>query len=301
MNNIVTLRNVYGKEKAHCFINPLKQANGSNYPFVKRVRQVDASGDTEMILSEAEINSPDSNYFIKEDERIEIYDGKTFDLDNPLERNIWTCIKDSFLIAPERDSKDSKGNLLIDGGPKRYGQAEFYVERLGVESEKRIERIKLVTKAFTYIEQDSAKGRLTKTRLLGKSMRNAPDSDVQDYLYQRAEKDPMVVIDLYTGSDTALKLLLIDAKEQRVINLQSGVWMYGDVRLGTTDESILLFLKIPANKTIYEGITLETYPDLQKLSLKETVEEKAEDKAEEKVEDKAEEKVEKTEKKKSNK
>lgn len=47
MNNIVTLRNVYGKEKAHCFINPLKQANGSNYPFVKRVRQVDASGDTE--------------------------------------------------------------------------------------------------------------------------------------------------------------------------------------------------------------------------------------------------------------
>lgn len=77
--------------------------------------------------------------------------------------------------------------------------------------------------------------------------------------------------------------------------------MYGDVRLGTTDESILLFLKIPANKTIYEGITLETYPDLQKLSLKETVEEKAEDKAEEKVEDKAEEKVEKTEKKKSNK
>ena len=293
MNNIVTLRNVYGKEKAHCFINPLKQANGSNYPFVKRVRQVDASGDTEMILSEAEINSPDSNYFIKEDERIEIYDGKTFDLDNPLERNIWTCIKDSFLIAPERDSKDSKGNLLIDGGPKRYGQAEFYVERPGVESEKRIERMKLVTKAFTYIEQDSAKRRLTKTRLLGKSMRNAPDSDVQDYLYQRAEKDPMVVIDLYTGSDTALKLLLIDAKEQRVINLQSGVWMYGDVRLGTTDESILLFLKIPANKTIYEGITLETYPDLQKLSLKETVEEKAEDKAEEKVE--------KTEKKKSNK
>ena len=69
--------------------------------------------------------------------------------------------------------------------------------------------------------------------------------------------------------------------------------MYGDVRLGTTDESILLFLKIPANKTIYEGITLETYPDLQKLSLKETVEEKAEDKAEEKVE--------KTEKKESNK
>lgn len=267
MNNIVTLRNVYGKEKAHCFINPLKQANGLNYPFVKRVRQVDSTGDTEMILSEAEINNPESEFYIKEDERIEIYDGKTFNLDNQLEKNIWTCIKDSFLIAPERDARNSKGELLIDGGPKRYGQAEFYVERPGVESERRVEKMKAITKAYMYIEQDSPRGRLTKTRLLGKSMKNAPDSDVQDYLYQRAEKDAQVIIDLYTGSDTALKLLLIDAKDQRVINLQSGVWMYGDVRLGTTDESILLFLKIPANKTIYDGILLETYPEMQSQQL----------------------------------
>ena len=54
--------------------------------------------------------------------------------------------------------------------------------------------------------------------------------------------------------------------------------MYGDVRLGTTDESILLFLKISANKTIYDGILLETYPEMQsqKLSPKsEDSEEKA--------------------------
>lgn len=39
-----------------------------------------------------------------------------------------------------------------------------------------------------YIEGDTDQGRLTKVKLLGKSMRNAPSSDIQDYLYQRADK-----------------------------------------------------------------------------------------------------------------
>lgn len=261
MADIITLRNVYGKEKAPCYINPLKQKNGMNFPFVKRVR-VNADGQSEMILSETEMNSKDRDGFIAEDERIELHDGVTFDLNNLRERNLWECIKDSHLIAKERDAKDSKGNLLIDGGPKRYGVAEFYIERPGAESTKRISRIKLVTKAYTYIEQDSAQGRMTKVRLLGKSMRNAPDSDIQDYLYQRAEKNPDLIIDLYTGSDTALKLLLIDAKDKHVITNESGVWMYADTRLGVTDEAVILYLKNPQNITIYESIRNQTYPEM---------------------------------------
>ena len=178
------------------------------------------------------------------------------------------CIKDSYLIAPERNSRDSKGNLLIDGGPKRYGLAEFYVERPGVESAKRISRIKQVTKAYMYIEGDTDQGRLTKVKLLGKSMRNAPSSDIQDYLYQRADKNPELIIDLYTGSDTALKLLLIDAKDKKVIIHESGVWMYADTSLGVTDESVILYLKNPQNLNIYESIRNETYPDMAGVALK---------------------------------
>lgn len=262
MNNIVTLRNVYGKEKAHCFITPLKQPNGLPYPFVKRVRVTDSIGESEMILSEAELSSPESAYFIKEDELIELYDGRQFDLSNPLEKNLWTCIEKSVLIAPERSARDDKGSLLIDGGPRRYGLAEYYVERPGVESSRRVERIKLVTKAYTFIEQDSPNGCQTKVRLLGRPMKNSPDSDVRDYLYSRAEKDPNLIIDLYTGSDTALQLLLIDAKDARVINYQNGVWMYGDSRLGTTDETVILYFKNPMNKQIYEEIRDCTYPDM---------------------------------------
>ena len=256
----VTIRNVYGREKRY-FLQPCKQKNGTNFPFVKKVRYND-NGDSEMILSPNELNDPNRDYFIPEDMLIEIYGGKTFDMDNPYERNLWECIKDNPVIAPERDAKDDRGALLIDGTRERYGRADFYIEREGELSKRRVNRIQLVTKAYTYIENDSASGRLTKCKLLGKAMRNAPDTDIQDYLYSRAEKNPNEIIELYTGSDQALKLMLIDAKDKRVIANKSGIWMFSDTMLGATDEAIIMFLKNPANDGIFQEMKNLTYRDM---------------------------------------
>lgn len=261
-SNIITLRSVYGKVKTYYF-NPMRGKNGTYPPFVKRVR-VSADGrDTEMILSEQELNSDQRDFFIPEDLEIIVTDGTTFDLSNQYQKNIWECIKDSHLIAPERGAKDEHGNLLIDGDIRRYGLAEFYVERPGVESKKRVSRIKLVTKAYTFIEQDTSEHRKVICKLLGKSMRNAPDTDIQDYLYQKAEKDPNLIIDIYTSADQALKLLLIDGKQKNIIRTQSGVLMYSDTALGVTDEAAILFLKDPKNKAIYDSIVYEVFGDMK--------------------------------------
>lgn len=261
-SNIITLRSVYGKVKTYYF-NPMRGKNGTYPPFVKRVR-VSADGrDTEMILSEQELNSDQRDFFIPEDLEIIVTDGTTFDLSNQYQKNIWECIKDSHLIAPERGAKDEHGNLLIDGDIRRYGLAELYVERPGVESKKRVSRIKLVTKAYTFIEQDTSEHRKVICKLLGKSMRNAPDTDIQDYLYQKAEKDPNLIIDIYTSADQALKLLLIDGKQKNIIRTQSGVLMYSDTALGVTDEAAILFLKDPKNKTIYDSIVYEVFGDMK--------------------------------------
>ena len=226
-SNIITLRSVYGKVKTYYF-NPMRGKNGTYPPFVKRVR-VSADGrDTEMILSEQELNSDQRDFFI-----------------------------------PERGAKDEHGNLLIDGDIRRYGLAELYVERPGVESKKRVSRIKLVTKAYTFIEQDTSEHRKVICKLLGKSMRNAPDTDIQDYLYQKAEKDPNLIIDIYTSADQALKLLLIDGKQKNIIRTQSGVLMYSDTALGVTDEAAILFLKDPKNKAIYDSIVYEVFGDMK--------------------------------------
>ena len=260
----ITLKNVYGREKKY-YLQPMKQKNGTNFPFVKKVKY-NANGDSEMILSPDELNDPERDYFIPEDELIEVYSGRTFDLDDPYERNLWKCIESNPVIAPERTAKDKYGNYLIDGTQERYGRADFYIEREGEASKRRISRIQLVTKAYVFIENDSPAGRITKCKLLGKSMRNAPDTDVQDYLYNRAEKNPQEIIDLYTGSDQAIKLLIIDAKDKSIITNQSGIWMFSETMLGATDEAIIMYLKNPDNQNIFEAIKNLTYPEMVKKS-----------------------------------
>lgn len=254
----ITLRSPYKVKEYH--FQPLKGANGMNLPFVKKVRY-DHNGNSEMILSEAERNDPDSIYFIPEDMDIVVTEGTTFDLDNPYEANLWNAIKDSELIAPTRDSRDANGDLIIDGNRYRYGRAELYVDIPGEQSERSVKKRMLVTKAWMYIEQDSVDGRLTKCKLLGKNLKHAPSSDVQDYLYTEAEKNPEKIIDLYTNGDTALKLLCVDAKEKGVVKKVGGLYTYGESVLGATDEAMILFFKTAANKAILDLIKRETYPE----------------------------------------
>ena len=254
----ITLRSPYKVKEYH--FQPLKGANGMNLPFVKKVRY-DHNGNSEMILSEAERNDPDSVYFIPEDMDIVVTEGTTFDLDNPYEANLWNAIKDSELIAPTRDSRDANGDLIIDGNRYRYGRAELYVDIPGEQSERSVNKRMLITKAWTYIEGDSTDGRLTKCKLLGKNLKHAPSSDVQDYLYTEAEKNPEKIIDLYTNGDTALKLLCVDAKEKGVVKKVGGLYTYGESVLGATDDAMILFFKTAANKSILDLIKRETYPE----------------------------------------
>mgnify|MGYP003203990226 FL=1 len=263
MANTITLRSAFGKVKSVWF-NPVKDKNGMYPPFVKEVR-MNSNGESEMILSEKDLNDPERAGFIPADMEILVEDGTTFNLDNILERHKWEAIKNSELIVEERGARDEKGNLIIDGDKNRYGRAEFWVEKPGEESARRIKRIQLITKANNFIEQDSAEGRATKVKLLGKRMYNAPDSDIQDFLYQKAEANPNLIIDLYTGQDQQLRLLFIEATDKNIIKKVSGIFMYGDVRLGVNDEAVIFFFKDPANKQILDEIKIQTFPEYKPL------------------------------------
>ena len=106
-------------------------------------------------------------------------------------------------------------------------------------------------------------------------MRNAPDSDVQDYLYQKAEKSPNTIIELYTSSDSALRILFIDAREKNIIRKIDGVFMYESTILGMTDDAVIIYFKTPTNAKVLDSIKMETYPDfIQKIIPETVVEEK---------------------------
>ena len=224
-----------------------------------------------MILSELERNDPNRQYFVKETDVFTVVDGTTFDLANPRDKFIWEAIKHCSLIAPDYFAKDKNGNSLINGTPgwnsksPRFGIAELYVERPGVEANRRVNRKKLKHDAESYIYDDErgAEGRVLKARLLGHKMEHMPDADVTDYLLQVAEKDPEKIINLYTGGDTAVRLLFIEARDKHIINYKNKLYIYADnVVLGASDEAAILYLKDPRNANVYKLIKQDTYPDL---------------------------------------
>ena len=267
----IVLRSVRGKVGNIIKIQPCKNPETSEY--ADCVKRVDSNGD--MILSESERNDPNRIHFIKETDVFDIVDGTTFDLENVRQRFIWEAIKYCPLIAPDYYAKDKNGNSLINGTPgwnsktPRYGIAELYVERPGVEANRRVSRKKIKHDAESYIYGDDRgyDGRVLKARLLGHRMEGMADADVTDYLLQVADRDPEKIINLYTGGDTAVRLLFIEARDKNIILYKNKLYTYADnVVLGATDDAAILFLKDPKNANVYKLIKQDTYPELMEKS-----------------------------------
>ena len=244
-SNKIILRSIRGKVGNIIYINPCRDPKTGRYPDC--VKKVDVNDD--MILSERELNDPKRPFFIKETAIFKIVDGTTYDLDDEYDKNVWEAIKHCPLIAPDYYSKDSKGNSLIHGTMDlkdinaRYGVAELYVEMPGVEANRRVSRKKLQHDAESYIYNDprGPEGRVLMARLLGHRMDSMPDADVTDYLLQIAEKDPEKIINLYTGGDTSIRLLFIEARDKHVILYKNKLYYYADnVVLGASDEAAIL-------------------------------------------------------------
>lgn len=255
----IVLRSVFGKVGMKYYIQPCRDKNG-NWP--ECVKQVDSFGN--MIVSDAERNS--GKPFIKVTETFTIEDGKTFDLTDPWDKARWEAIRNCPMIADFRGQRDAKGNLIIDGDSKRYGRAELYIERPGVEVQKKISKRQKIHDAESYIFDDpnGAEGRLKVARILGKHMSHASDSDIKDYLLEIASRDPDKIIKLYTGEDLELRTLFLDARDKGVIRSVSGIYVYGDgISLGGTIDVVISWMRDPRNKKMLESIKRDTYPDLE--------------------------------------
>ena len=264
-SNIIVLRSVYGKVVKY-YIQPCKDPKTGRFPDC--VKPVDSHGDIR--LSDKEKNEEGvTKHFIKETDTFVIEDGTAFNLDDMYQAAEWEAIKNSTLIAPSRTAKDSKGNLLIDGTVgkttnPRYGIAELYVDRPGLQAQQRVSKKKLYRDALNYILDDERgyEGRLLRAELLGRVMKNQPDTDVTDFLCQVAEKDPQKIIDLYTGDDMNLRYLFLTAKNKKVITYKHKAYNYGENIIAATDEAVITWMKQPRNAKMLEMIRKETFPEM---------------------------------------
>lgn len=263
----IILRSVYEKANLVYYIQPCKDKHGHFPSCIKRVNK-----DGDMIMSDTERNdfSEGKAVFWPENHFFTITSGKVYNLEDAHDKAEWEAIKNCPLIAKSRDERDENGNFVIDGpkstvkNPARYGVAELYIDRPGLETNKKVKRKQLVHKACSYIYDDErgADGQLNMARLLGKNMSNQTNADVIDYLISVAEKDPKKIIDLYTGGDTSIRLLFIEAKEKKIIYIKDKVYLYGDnIALGATDDAVIAWMKEPRNLKILELIKKDTYPE----------------------------------------
>lgn len=269
-SNIVVLRSVFGKVGQKYYIQPQRDSRGR---YADCVRRVNSDGDIILTPAEIEKESKGLAAYIPVDKLFVIEDGKTFNLDDVYERAEWEAIKNCDLIAPDRFAKNENGDYLIDGtvDPRskrpRYGTAELYVDRPGVDSQRRVTRRKLIVEASNHIMNDERgyEGRLLTARVLGRDMKNQPNADVEDYLLSIAEKTPEKIIDCYTGGDMKLRILFIEAREKGVIVKKQGVFVYGEdgkVILGATDDAVIEWMKASKNAKTLALIRKDTYPDM---------------------------------------
>lgn len=269
-SNVVVLRSVFGKVGQKYYIQPQRDKNG-RYPAC--VKRVDSQGDIILTQDELQKESKGEAAYIREDQLFVIEDGKTFDLNDVYEAAEWEAIKNCELIAPDRFAKNDKGEYLIDGtiDPKskrpRYGTAELYVDRPGLESQRRVTRRKLIVEASNYIMNDERgyEGRLLVAKVLGRDMKNQPNADVEDFLLSIAEKTPEKIIGAYTGGDIQLRMLFIEAREKNVIYKKNGLYLYGEegqVTLGATDSAVVEWMKIQKNQKTLALIRKDTYPEM---------------------------------------
>ena len=268
-SNIITIRSAWGKVGQTYYIQPQRDPTTGRFPDC--VKRVNSQGDIILTPEEIDKEAKGLAAYIREDKIFKIQDGTTLNLDDIWEAAEWEAIKNCELIAPDRFAKNDKGDYLIDGttDPRnpnpRYGAAELYIEKPGVDSERRVTKKKLQIQAANFILNDERgyDGRLIMCRLFGRNMSNQPNSDVEDFLLSIAEKTPEEIISFYTGGDMNLRYLLMEARENKVIKKKNGLYIYGeDTILGANDDAALDWMKNPKNSKILAMLRKDTYPEM---------------------------------------
>lgn len=271
-SKIIQLKSVYTKTQGQDFrITPCKNPKTHQYPDC--VRPVDVNG--QMILSESDKDRQSKGeVFIPEDRIFVIKHGTTFNLDIPAEKAAWEAIQFSSFIAQRRDERDNKGNYKIDGEKPhldnrgnpvgRYGIADLYIDHPGEAAKSRNDFRKLKNQAENLILNDDLAHRVLICKLLEKDMSHSHPSDVEDYLMTLAGNQPQKVIELYTGTTTNIRLLLLKALEDHIVNRRGGLLIYADdVVLGGSMDAAVSFLANPMNLQVKNLIQRETFPELE--------------------------------------
>jgi len=183
----------------------------------------------------------------RENTRIVLQEGLTFNLTNEVDRTNWMWVK---------ECKDVLAMSLQDA---QSSKALFYVHIEGRESEISNKKTELQFKAMTLVMEDPTTNYVNRALLLGMDMEHERPSTIKEFLLEKAKDKPTEIIRVYEGNTMKLHLLYLMAKKANQITVGSdNVIKYKEHILGMSDDSAVAYLQ--SNKEILGLIERDVNP-----------------------------------------
>lgn len=234
----ITLRSVFSKEQK-VIVDPLWDSQRQWYKGMDR-------------LSDDQKKKMD--FFADENSTAVLQNGKSFDLDDKVGKMQWDWIQWCPVIAEDFAACQKSPRAL------------FYIDNEEREAQKDLSEAETILKAMNYIQTDKPSNYKTRVRLLGLNMDEDPELTIKNYLMKMAQKFDSAhkIIDVYENNELGVQLLFLQARDKNIIQQKNGAFLFGQTVLGISEDSVLEYLKDPANRSVVDQISKETNPEQYK-------------------------------------
>lgn len=230
-NQIIVLRGVY---KTKHTVMPAKNTQTNWFEGVPRLSDEEKKG---------------LNYFTTPESRLELYDGREFDLTKEVDRKNWEWVKHTKEVVESFEAAQMSKVAM------------FYVHIEGREAAKENKAITLKFEAMQFVFNDSPTNYENRALILGTDMKGEEPGVIKRFLLDIAENEPQRLLLAYKSKSLAIQLLYLKAKNKNKIIEDNGVIKYGIQILGMSDESSIAFLQNPENKDLIEMLERDVNPD----------------------------------------
>lgn len=226
LDSRIVLRAVYGKQQGHIKIRPaLDQQLGRVFTGQNPM------SDDEKRKAPLVIDSQTS---------YTLYDGITFDKQDPIHMTHWKWISSHPYVAKDFDSAQNSPNAF------------FYIEDIEADLDKKASRREKIYEALKLIKESSQDKKAEICRLLGTPVEHWAPKQITDFLEDNAMSNPDRIIITYGDKNYKVRLFIYKCIDKKLITLQSGVYKYNDISLGLSEAQCIEWLKAPENAKFVE-------------------------------------------------
>jgi hypothetical protein len=224
----ITLRAIYGKTQGATRLRP---------PLEKNTQRI--------YTGQGNLNEEQKrnlSVVVTHDTVVAINDGHVFDLSDEVQAIHWKWVQKHSYIAESLEAAQNNPYAL------------FYVEDLDVDMDKKSDKRDLIFRAMDFLKKATESKKREIMRLIGTDAKFFTYRQVTDHLEDRAFTNPAEILNAAGDRNYHGKLLLYRLIDGKMVTVNRGVYKYGDIVMGVSEEQALEFMKDGKNIPLIEAM-----------------------------------------------